>query len=112
MYPDEHTTLRKCSRVSGRLSRHDRLENQPIQKWLMDSTAALTGGWSTQAKVRFESPPILLMLFRKMRFMACYTLPAPIAIDKNIRKAILGMKFSVIAPCPAHTADIRGIAMH
>jgi len=53
-----------------------------------------------------------LAFFRKMRFMAGYTLTAPIAIDKDIRKAILRMEFSVIAPCPAHPADIRGIAMH
>lgn len=44
--------------------------------------------------------------------MACDTLPAPIAIDKNIRKAILRMKFSVLASCPANTTDISGIAMH
>src|ERR1700678_3565048 len=52
-----------------------------------------------------------LVFFRKMRFMAGYTLPAPIAIDKNIRKAILGMEFSVIAPCPAHPANVGGIAI-
>jgi hypothetical protein len=28
---------------------------------------------------------------------------------QNIRKAILRMEFSVIAPCPAHPADIRRI---
>ena len=44
--------------------------------------------------------------------MAGYTLPAPITIDKNIRKAVLRMEFPVIASCPAHPADIREIAMH
>ena len=44
--------------------------------------------------------------------MAGYTLPAPIAIDKNIRKAILRVEFSVIAPYPAQPADIREIPIH
>jgi hypothetical protein len=66
--------------------------------------------WKLSCFERFGMGP--LAFFRKMRFMACYTLPAPIAIDKNIRKSILRMKFSAIAPCPAHTADIRGIAIH
>jgi hypothetical protein len=44
--------------------------------------------------------------------MAGYAPPAPIAIDKNIRKAILRMEFSVIAPYPAQPADIPEIAIH
>ncbi len=44
--------------------------------------------------------------------MAGYTLPASIAIDKNIGEAILRVEFSVSASYPAYPADIRGIAMH
>ena len=43
--------------------------------------------------------------------MARYTLPAPIAIDKNIRKAILHREFSVITPYHGQPTDIREIAI-
>jgi len=44
--------------------------------------------------------------------MASYTLPAPIAIDKNIREAVLPMEFSVLGPYPADPPDVGEIAIH
>jgi len=47
-----------------------------------------------------------------MRFMARYTLPAPIAIDKNVRRAtLLHRRFSVITPYLSQPTDIREIAI-
>jgi len=53
-----------------------------------------------------------LVPLRKMRFMACYTLPAPIAIHKNIRKATLHRGFSVSTPDHSQPTGIREIAIH
>jgi len=44
--------------------------------------------------------------------VARYTLPAPIAIDKNIRKAILSKNLFVITLCHTHPAYVREIAIY
>jgi len=44
--------------------------------------------------------------------MAGYALPAPITIDKNIRKPALHRRFSVIAPVHCQPSDISEIPIH
>jgi hypothetical protein len=68
--------------------------------------------FSTGTPVSSTVNAYLLALLRKVRFMARYTLPAPIAIDKNIRKATLQRRFSVITSYYSQPRGIREIAIH
>jgi hypothetical protein len=84
--------------------------DQPFGQMMSSGSSIAIVGNSMPAAAKLTNT--LLAFFRKMRFMAGHTLPAPVAIDKYIRKAILRMEFSVIAPCPAQPADVREIAIH
>src|SRR5579863_4402748 len=77
-------------------------------KWAISLCAPGSDKWPHRATDRQAR----LVLLRKMRFMACYTLPAPIAIDKNIRKATLHRRLSVSTPYHGQPTRIGEIAIH
>jgi hypothetical protein len=85
------------------------------RKWLLISSKPVSGPRGSAEGLKAARfvwlNAYLLAPFRKMRFMARYTLPALIAIDKNIRKAILHREFSVITPYHGQPTDIREIAI-